>query len=244
MDGTFKTVINKLLIKLLVITVLTNWFILGGYYVKFGEWKWFEFSADQETWAHFGTFYGGLMGPFVGLLAFVGIFITILLQMKQLEIAKQQAEVQEMQRAMASISAQLDQMLSTVPTYYAAKERVRDDVAPLTLFNHIAALGNEYAKTDENREHRRVFEGLNEVMQDIHLSVNAVGLELHSLSWALEKYQEAGGSASMVEFYQLRYGALIGYLEAMGRLDKGSFVRKVFDVEMLRQIMAGKTAPD
>lgn len=232
MDLRFTQQIGRGLIRLLLLTVVTNWFVLGIYFYKFGPGNWFVLSNDREIWAHFGSFYGGLMGPFVGLLAFIGIFFTILLQIEQLKISKQQVEIQEMQRVLASISAQIDQMLAATPVYFEAKPFVIKEAAPMSLFNNIAALGTEFLNTKAGED---IPLEMRQVWADIYLNSNAVALELHSLSWALEKFQEAGGSPTMVQFYQFRYGALIAYLDAMNAIDKDSLIRKVFDVEMFKK---------
>lgn len=236
MAEELKRVFTKWLFRTLALIAVTNWFVLGIYFYKFGPGNWFELSDDQQVWAHFGDFYSGLMGPFLSVVAFTGILVTILLQMKQLDLARQQAEIQEIQRVLASVSAQIDQLLSVVPTYYRAKGVINEEAAPLTLFNHISAIGTELLRNPSST----FTSTLRNVMQDIAMSVNAVSLELHSLSWALENYQGAGGSSTMVEFYKFRYGALIGWLEAMNAIDKSSRVHKVFDVELLKTEQAKK----
>jgi hypothetical protein len=181
------------------------------------------------------------MGPFLSFLAFVGILFTVLLQMKQLDLAKHQAEVQEMQRVLASISAQMDQMLNVVPPYYAAKEQVRKDAAPLTLFDHVSAFGTDLLKPTEEQAFENAFNQsiVHDVKQDISMSVRALAQEFHSLGWALEKYIAAGGNETVVEFYKFRYGAIVTWLDVMGFIDATSRIRSVMDLNVLRQALAG-----
>ncbi len=241
MDAAFKRIFKKTLIRILIICVLTNWFVLGIYFWKFAPGNWLELSASQEIWAQFGDFYSGLMGPFLSFLAFVGILFTVLLQMKQLDLAKHQAEVQEMQRVLASISAQMDQMLNVVPPYYAANQQVRKDAAPLTLFDHISAFGTDLLKPIQDQNFANAFNQsiVNDVKQDISMSVSALALEFHSLGWALEKYIAAGGNETIVEFYKFRYGAIITWLDVMGVIGATSRIRSVIDLNVLRQAMVG-----
>ena len=175
------------------------------------------------------------MGPFVGLLAFIGIFFTIQLQKKQLELAKQQIEIQEMQRVLASVSAQIDQMLTIVPTYFEAKNKSVFPGAPLSLGNHIAKLGAEILNTSMVSKISDPQSTFMSMMREIALSVNAVALEFYSLGWTLEKFQEAGGSETTVEFYKFRYRMTIVYLEAMDAIDATSRIRNVIDIAELTQ---------
>ena len=235
MDLRFTQQISKWLRRLLFLFVLINLFVLIIYFARFGRGNWFNFSKDQQDWAHFGTYYGGLMGPFVGLLAFIGIFITILLQMKQLELAKQQVEIQEMQRVLASVSAQIDQMLTIVPTYFDAESWIAFPGAPRSLGNHIAELGAEFLKRNMAGYTSAPSGAFKSVLRDIALNVNAVALEFYSLGWTLEKFQKAGGSETMVEFYKFRYRMTIVYLEAMDAIDATSRIRNVIDIAELTQ---------
>lgn len=237
MDLRFTQKISKWLRRLLFLVVLANCFALIIYFARFGWENWFNFSKDQQDWAHFGTFYGGLMGPFVGLLAFIGIFFTIQLQKEQLELAKQQVEIQEMQRVLASVSAQIDQMLTIVPTYFDAESRLAFPGAPRSLGNHIAELGAEFLNRNMAGCTSAPSGAFKSVMQDIALSVNAVALEFQSLGWTLEKFKEAGGSETMVEFYKFRYRMTIIYLEAMDAIDATSRIRNVINtVELTQQV--------
>lgn len=245
MDLRFTQQISKGLWGLLFSFVLANGFVLIFYFARFGWENWFNLSKDQQDWAHFGTYYGGLMGPFVGLLAFIGICFTILLQKKQLELAKQQVEIQEMQRVLASVSAQIDQMLTIVPTYFDAESKLAFPGAPQSLGNHIAKLGAEFLTRNTAGYTSAPSGAFKSVMQDIALSVKAVALEFQSLGWTLEKFKEAGGSETMVDFYKFRYRMTIVYLEAMNAIDATSRIRKVIDIaELTQQVNAGQTGAD
>lgn len=127
MEAISKRNLNKFIIRLLVICVLANWTVLGLYFWKFAPGHWFELSSSQEVWAHFGDFYTGLLSPFLGFLAFIGILFTVVLQSKQLDLAhklaadtKAQADVEEIQRLVANLSATIDAALARAPTFYAA----------------------------------------------------------------------------------------------------------------------------
>lgn len=246
MDAAFKRTFHKVLVRLLIICLLTNWLILGLYFFKFAPGNWFELSSSQEIWAHFGTFYSGLLGPFLAFLAFLGILFTVILQIKQLELSKQQAEIQEMQQVLASISSQIDQMLNVIPTYHAVKDRVRKDVAPMTVLGHISAFGTALLNPTEDTDLELGFNAviLKDLQDDISTSVRAITLELHNLGWALEAYTKAGGSKTITQFYEFRYGVLVVYLDAMEELHDTSRIRSVFDLEQIKKSLVSEAKPE
>lgn len=237
MDTAFRANLGKFVIRILVICMLTNWFVLGIYFWKFGPGNWFELSSSHEIWAHFGTFYSGLLGPFLSFLAFIGILFTVLIQVKQFDLVKQQSEIEELQRVLSSVSAQLDQMLNVTPSYYAANAHVLTNGPPLTLLNHITGLGHGKLFPSEEHNSEHALKVLSDVKQDISMSLNSVAMELHCLSWALQKYKGAGGKDSVVEFYKFRYEGIVTYLDALNAIHKTSRIRDVFDLVSLKESM-------
>lgn len=75
------------------------------------------FSYRVEDWAAFGEYIGGTLGGIYGLLAFIGVLITIVLLRGQLDFMRAQANRDELQRLMASISANIDVLLRKVPAH-------------------------------------------------------------------------------------------------------------------------------
>jgi uncharacterized membrane protein len=222
---------------LLGLGALAGVLVVLAYTNKFAHGHWFELSGEREVWGTFGDYIGGVLNPIFSFLAFIGVLLTVLLQAKQLDIARDQAHFEELQRVLASLSNQIDSMLNQMPTYYAAKEFVRGDVAPLTLFNHISAFGTDLLRPSAQRSFENTVNehGVKGLRNDISVSVDAVALEFHSLAWALQNYGEKGGSATVVEFYKFRYGAIVTWLDVMGAINATSRVRLVFDIEMLKR---------
>lgn len=50
------------------------------------------FSGTTETWSHFGSFFGGVLGPVLSFFSFIGIIYTVYLQSKS---NKEQAKANE-----------------------------------------------------------------------------------------------------------------------------------------------------
>lgn len=60
------------------------------YFINFG----FQgLSKDQEVWAQFGDYFGGVLNPVFAFLAFIALLITINLQNKALSQSKKELEL-------------------------------------------------------------------------------------------------------------------------------------------------------
>lgn len=49
-------------------------------------------SLSQEKWAQFGDYFGGVAGPILSLFALIALLITIVLQLEQLELSRNELE--------------------------------------------------------------------------------------------------------------------------------------------------------
>jgi len=56
------------------------------------------FSRNAEDWAKFGEYLGGTLGGIYGLLAFIGVLITIFEQRRQSDLLRTQINRDELQR--------------------------------------------------------------------------------------------------------------------------------------------------
>lgn len=230
--------------RIMIIGLITYWFVIGLYVYKFAPGNWFELSSSKEVWANFGDYFGGVLNPVFSFMAFTGVLFTVLLQAKQLDIARDHAEFEEMQRVLATISAQIDSQLAQIPTYHESKGFLRPG-APLTLFEHIAAFGTDIlAPTQLSELERGYYKKETDAMKrDIQAGVQAVSLHLHRLCWCLMKYQEKGGSDTVVGFYKFQYSAVVCWLDAIGSLGSTSRARQVFDIEALKADMSDLSGP-
>lgn len=76
---------------IVAIVIIAALAILLGYFHAFGGHK---MSADPSDWGAFGDYVGGLINPLVGIGTVTLIFLTLMLQRKEL-----QASLEEMRRA-------------------------------------------------------------------------------------------------------------------------------------------------
>lgn len=234
-------------IKLLVaVGVSTAVLVLVIYMGKFAAQSGYSLSEKTSVWGEFGDYFGGVLNPIFSFLAFTGVLFTVFLQARQLDIARDHANFEELQRMLTTISASIDSMLNHTPLYYAAKGHIREDLAPLTLFNHVSGFGTDLLKPTEQRDFDNAFraDAVQGLKDDIAMSVRALSLEFHSLGWAMEKYAAAGGNETVLEFYRFRYGAVVTWLDAMDALDSTSRIRNVMDLALLKRSMTETSEAD
>jgi hypothetical protein len=132
--------IGKALIKLMWIGALATWCVLGLYMYKFGPGQWFELSGTTADWEVFGDFVGGLLNPFFSFLAFIGVVMTVVLQAKQLEIARAQSNFEEIQRVVSAIASQIDGLLSENPMGSTGQSKAGAALLA-SMFGLISAIG-------------------------------------------------------------------------------------------------------
>ncbi|MCG9735612.1 hypothetical protein AADY36_09810 [Pseudoalteromonas sp. D15MCD-2] len=89
--------------KLLLLALIALAFAcVGGVYYLWFKGVGVGFGGTTETWAHFGSFFGGTLGPALSFFSFLGVIYTVYLQSKS---NKEQALANE-QAAMAIKSSE------------------------------------------------------------------------------------------------------------------------------------------
>ncbi len=86
---SFRVICWLIVILLLIAVPLTMPFI---YFSEFGLLSKYSWHNDQ-SWANFGSFIGGTIGPILSLFAFLGVLLTLFVQNKQFDLAKEQFEI-------------------------------------------------------------------------------------------------------------------------------------------------------
>jgi hypothetical protein len=101
-------------------------------------------SHDAEDWTKFGEYLGGTLGGIFGLLAFIGVLITIIQQRKQHDLAQGQSRRDELQRLLGMVSSTVDRILAHEPRHFgqAIRELLKEGIGtPMTVFSILSAVG-------------------------------------------------------------------------------------------------------
>jgi hypothetical protein len=223
---------------LLAIGALSAIVVQGGYLYKFVfvPGAWYTLSSDPAVWGQYGDYVGGVLNPIFSSLAFGGLVVTIVLQARQIDDAKWNAELEEMQRVQSTIAARIDHLLTSevIVNTQEYEELWRFADNPQTVFELIASLGtmalSEPDKGDTNWSKWLwddvTAEGLRKALgaQTVPLR-----LEFESLSFMLMRYVENQGSQVVIDFYKYRFTAVLVWLDALGMLKEHHLVQKFFN---------------
>jgi uncharacterized membrane protein len=238
MRQTLAQRMNRSLRWLLAIGALSAIAVQGGYLYKFVfvPGAWFTLSNDPAVWGQYGDYVGGLLNPIFSSLAFSGLVVTIVLQARQIDDAKRNAELEEMQRVQSTIAARIDHLLTSevIVNTQEYKELWRFADNPQTVFELISSLGtmalSEPGKGDTNWSKWLwddvMAEGLRKALcaQTVPLR-----LEFESLSFMLMRYAENQGSQVVLDFYRYRFTAILVWLDSLGMLKEHHQVQKFFN---------------
>jgi len=99
---------NKNLVDFIKLGAFFVVIILSFYFINFG---YLGLSDDQEVWAQFGDYLGGVLNPIFAFLAFIALLITIKLQNEALQTSKTELELTRKELA-KSAKAQEEQSKS------------------------------------------------------------------------------------------------------------------------------------
>lgn len=209
---------------------------IGAYFSVFGPQSGYSLAKSDGAWANFGSYVGGVLGPLFSFLAFGGVLLTVWIQAKQLDTLRAQANYEEIQRVVSSISSNIDTLLAQAPNQHIDHYRLRD--APITIFTVISAAGTAALSSPTDYIVQASHEKLIAVSKAaIATEATAIGLEFEQLAWCLQQYQEQNGSATVVEFYKRRYNPVVCWLDAIGNLDAHHRVQAYFEPKVFRKFL-------
>lgn len=239
--------IGKYLTWLLGIGAIAAGVVYSVYIYNFAPGRWFKTSSDPADWGVFGDYVGGMLNPVFSFLAFVGVLITVMLQAKQLKVAREQSTFEEIQRVMSTISARVDSLLAAAPR--SSPELYRNmALPPKSVFELVSALGtwqlNKHADPTNNWEQWAITdEHLRHLQQSIAGELTTICLDLEALAWTLNQYNTAGGSAMVIEFYKYRYRSILTWLDSMDLIEIHGQIQTFFKPKESHQYMVNNPVP-
>ena len=192
--------------------------------------------TDAAAWANFGTYFGGVLGPIFGFLAFIGLLFTLVLQAKQLDAAHKQAGLEEFQRTLSSCAVALDAILGR----RLLEPLIGQVVAGASTVREVVSGGGHSAMSETTdylalaRRDKIVFSA----KAAVNAEASDLMLELDHLVWCLKAYEDEGGRIKVLALYQRRYSHIVIFLDALGFITRGSNVDKYFEPQKHRHTLA------
>lgn len=178
----------------------TAFLVVAAYFVNFGPHS-NGFSQATEDWGHFGEYVGGVFG----IMAFIGVLITIDLQRTQLDQLTKQSTVDELMqlcRILAkNIDDRLDQPLPNTPDL-AERELVRWANASEDYRGLVFVAQNPHPEVAKEVALRVTDHGVHVLVSQAFQKIAA---EIDQLANCVEGMQEYGGSTAIMNYYLYRY---------------------------------------
>lgn len=233
---------RTIVVTFVAVAVVSIVLVAGLYFISFAPNSRFYLSRTTQDWATFGSYIGGTLGTVFSLLAFFGVLCTVWLQASQLDLAGRQAQLDEIQRVLATVSARLDRLLSDPVNHQFNSSKLRSE--PADFFRVLSAGGT--ATLSPTGSDWMVQAQLNEIIRECKIALGpqalVVGIELDQLAWLLGRYTAQGGTASVVDFYRRRYNAVACWLDALGFAGAHPYTQEVFTPHSSREALTSSAA--
>ncbi len=109
-------------------------------------------STSSSEWNNFGTFFGGLLGPILSMLAFFALVYTIFLQEQQLSLARSTLRAADADKEMTrkQLEAAVDTQRRTAEAL-ALQNKLGSDQSTRAAFFEMVALHNQIVQDTETR---------------------------------------------------------------------------------------------
>lgn len=228
---------KKLYIVLLIIGILIPIVVIGFYIYRLAIPAGFELSGDVEDWSAFGGYIGGVLGPIYAFLAFGGVLLTVYLQRQQIEQLNKQANLEELQRLISSISQKIDEFFNKTPKVVPQKLQGRTN--PFTIFSMLAAGGTAaLRKPKDYIDEANNNEIIAAVKSSVSSELSIIAIELHQLTWCFQEYTKAGGNIIVVEFYRKRYEAAVCWMDLLEFFEEHRRIQEYFEPKKLRPFLS------
>jgi hypothetical protein len=230
MNKNANTGLGKALTSLIWLGAVAAWIAFGLYVYNFGPGNWFKLSSNQSDWGLFGDYIGGVLNPYFSFLAFIGVTFTVVLQARQLDIVREQANNQEMQRVISALSSHIDDFLAS-SVAIDDQEFSKTMNAPKSMYRLIAAIGTMCLEILDGKSAKRPPEFISKIEQlqdSVFGEISMLCLDFETLAWTLQRYEKDGGSESVIDFYKYRYCAVLVWLDVMGFLSVHGKIQNFF----------------
>lgn len=192
--------------------------VVGAYALNFAGPGGYAFSKNVEDWVRFAEYLGGTLGPIYGLLAFLGVLITILLQRRQIDDMRAQSEQQALQNLLASVSANIDATLHRAPVIKPSNlfDDIRSTYEVVSVRNFLSVGGSLAMLASTGEEKPAAGEDwIQEIKKCIGADAKSLAREIDQLAKCLNEYRRARGSEAIEDFYLERYTTIVGYIVAL-----------------------------
>jgi len=175
-------------------------FVVAAYFVNFGS-PHSRLSPLSEDWGHFGEYVGGMFG----MLAFIGVLVTIDLQRRQVDQLNNQSTADELMQLCRNLAKNIDDRLDRELPGSRELEFVRSANCSADYQGLVNAAGS-----DNPALQSQLGAAVTDMGADIFVTqaLQKMAAEMDYLANCADEMEGYGGSRVIVNYYRKRYGDL------------------------------------
>jgi hypothetical protein len=200
--------------------------LCGLYLYKFGR----QLPEKPETWGQFGDYIGGILNPIFAFMAFIGVVVSLQMQLRQQEEARKRARLDLLQDLIASHAQHIETALRQHwPDRHKVVGHPYGETAPLSQF----LLKLAFAERSVISEHEHNYSEFSE--QKMRDTFNSLIMQFHDLagdqaSFALllKRWTDAGGEIDLVSRYSRQFLFSIMCIHLLGFTGSQDLFEEVF----------------
>jgi cell division protein ZapA (FtsZ GTPase activity inhibitor) len=180
----------------------------------------YKLSETDQSWANFGSFIGGTVGPLISLGALIGLLTTIRQQQKQITSIDKNANINRIQETILKLSDNIDQRLYNITNNNQVGKKVYLHQAICVM----AEIAQDQLKLQQYNDLKASF--------GIHISTLALDLNLLCHLW--DGYLLSDGPSGFIRLQQKKYVYIITNIRVIGH--RYQTIDKYFDLNQLMKI--------
>jgi hypothetical protein len=171
------------------------------YAYTFGPNTGWQLSAHTEDWARFGQFAGGIFG----MLAFVGVLVTIERQRRLLESQRDQTVLDELLREARALASNIEAILTSQIETVAITAQQLSSLEKASTVAGVLELVDARAASEVGRPMPPLAEAKSAYRKSIVSNIAGLGQKLDLLAAVLSEYVSRGGDTIFLLFYRDRF---------------------------------------
>ncbi|WP_393936775.1 hypothetical protein [Aeromonas rivipollensis] len=182
------------------------------YYSEFGFLSKYSWHNNQ-SWANFGSFIGGTIGPIISCFAFFGVWKTYTLQNEQLQLTNKQRKSEDLQRLISSTYERIENILEKKVDALSKMIEKPEDNRLFSIDETIALLTVLYS--DENKDPNKDAERTS-IKSMISIELASIAFNIEQLSLLLDHQMMVFNENTVADFYIFRYFDILSEMKDLG----------------------------
>jgi hypothetical protein len=174
---------------------------VAAYAYEFAPVSGWQLSPDTEQWTRFGEYIGGAFG----MLALIGVLITVDIQRRQLDLQRHQVTLDELMRFSRDLASVIDEILKQpAETVAITQQQLSARNKPQVVAGVLELVDLEVSSTTVQAM-PPLAEAKKAYRKSLGRNAEAAAQKLDLLAAGLAEFTRLGGSQTIVALYRDRY---------------------------------------